>query len=83
MFLFGLVVPVGLGLAVFGLLRLRRAAKPNLWATILPAVLGWWLGLYLLFQGSGGDFSWGRLILAAIVPAGIIGFITEAKQADQ
>jgi hypothetical protein len=83
MFLFGLVVPVVLGLGVFGLLGLRRAAKPNLLATVLPAVLGWWLGLYQLFQGSGGDFSWGRLILAAIVPAGIIGFLTEAKEGDQ
>ena len=78
MFVFGLAIPAGLGLAVFGLLQLRKTAKPGLVATVLPAVVGWWFGVLLLFQNPR-DFSWWTLLAAAVVPATIIGLLTSRE----
>jgi hypothetical protein len=82
MFIFGLAIPVSLGSAVFGLLQLRRTAKPGVAATVLPAVVGWWLGVLLLFQNPR-DFSWWMLLAAAVVPATIIGLLTSRETGEE
>ena len=75
-FCFGFAIPAGLGFTVFGLLNLRKNAKPNLFLTVLAAVLGWWLALAWLFQQRGGNFSWVLLLSGAILPSAFIAFVT-------
>ncbi|GAB3579853.1 hypothetical protein GCM10027345_20490 [Hymenobacter daeguensis] len=88
MFLFGVCVPVALGLGLFSLMNLSKSTKPNMVATLLLAVLGWWFGLYLMFKSNSSEVGWWILLLTTFVPAALAGYgagkvkIVDAEEAE-